>query len=404
MYDRSILSTIEYHHAMLADDVRMQSYLQAILKAVEPGDIVLDIGSGTGILAYFACMAGARHVYAVEQDPLIGLAEAISHQNGFQDRITFINDWSDHVELPQPVDVLVTETIGNMGFEEGVLGWIIDARDRLLAENGRIVPRSVELVMVPTEDPGGLAFLHDWQEESYTLDLSPVGGIVANNLIWHSLSPKSFLSAPAVVAQAELVAVESSEISGEAQFVASRDGEVHGLGCWFRSTLVSGITISNGPPFNTPSWTQILLPMERPLPVSAGDCLHVQVQASANGAHWHWQVGREREEMEIISQSTLAGRLRVQSDQSDSEQKPLRSVEGEVDFFILQMMDGSTTVKEIARHAAAKFPLQFGGFDEAFDHVHHVSEFYGRRTNKQLPTTARRDNGYPSKLEPAELM
>ena len=68
----------------------MQSFLRAILKAVEPGDVVLDIGSGTGVLAYFACMAGAKRVFAVEQDPLVGLAQAISKQNGFDDRVVFL--------------------------------------------------------------------------------------------------------------------------------------------------------------------------------------------------------------------------------------------------------------------------------------------------------------------------
>ena len=65
MYDRTILETVEYHQSMLADEARMRGYLRAILKVVEPGDVVLDIGSGTGILAYFACLAGARLVYAV---------------------------------------------------------------------------------------------------------------------------------------------------------------------------------------------------------------------------------------------------------------------------------------------------------------------------------------------------
>ena len=124
MYDRTILETLDYHRSMLGDKVRMESYLQAILKAVKPGDVVLDIGSGTGILAYFACLAGAKKVYAVEQDPLVGLAETICRQNGFQDRVIFLNDWSDQVELPEPVDGILTETLGNIGFEEGILGWI----------------------------------------------------------------------------------------------------------------------------------------------------------------------------------------------------------------------------------------------------------------------------------------
>jgi protein arginine N-methyltransferase 1 len=71
MYDRTILETVDYHHTMLADKVRMQRYLQAILKAVEPGDVVLDIGSGTGILAYFAPKACVKRVYTVKQELII---------------------------------------------------------------------------------------------------------------------------------------------------------------------------------------------------------------------------------------------------------------------------------------------------------------------------------------------
>ena len=164
MYDRTILETIEYHQSMLADKVRMASYLTAILKVVEPGDVVLDIGSGTGILAYFACLAGAKQVYAVEQDPLVGLAQTISRHNGFQDRVTFLNDWSDRIELSELVDVVLTETIGNIGFEEGILGWIIDAKERLLVPNGRIIPQIVELVMVPCQSPTELDLLDDWSE------------------------------------------------------------------------------------------------------------------------------------------------------------------------------------------------------------------------------------------------
>ena len=51
-------------------------------------------------MAYFACQAGARHVYAVEGGPIIGLAREVSRTNGFEDRITFINQNSFHTTLP----------------------------------------------------------------------------------------------------------------------------------------------------------------------------------------------------------------------------------------------------------------------------------------------------------------
>lgn len=365
---------------MLADEVRMRSYLQAILKAVKPGDVVLDIGSGTGILAYFACIAGASHVYAVEQDPLVGLAERICHQNGFQDRVTFINDWSDQVELPRPVDVIVTETIGNMGFEEGILGWIIDARDRLLVANGRIVPQTVELLMAPTADPQGFDILGGWEEESYTLDLSPVGDIVSNNLIWGSLSPKAFLSEPATVASADLTTVTSADINGEGYFIANRNGDIHGIGCWFRATLVHGITISNGPPFNTPSWMQILMPLQQPLAVKADDSLHARIQATDNGAHWQWQIGVEERSNGKNGQTTLSGQFLSSGFADDPASKPRRSAAGEVDLYILQMMDGSIALDDMARRAFDRFPLQFCNINEATEHVGHIVEYYGRQT------------------------
>lgn len=372
MYDRAILETIEFHQMMLADEVRMQSYLRAILKAVEPGDVVLDIGSGTGILAYFACLAGARRVYAVEQDPIIELAQAICRQNGFQDRVVFLNDWSDQVELPEPVNVVVTETIGNMGFEEGILGWIIDAKERLLAENGRIIPSSLELLLVPVEVPDGYDLYRDWRKQIYTLDFSPVGAVVANNLLWINLQPKMFLSRPATMIRIESAEVESADIVGEGVFIAGRDGVVHGLGCWFRAELVPGISISNAPPLQADHWTQILLPLERPLHVSAGDQLHVRIQASANGAHWGWQVSNGRQEIGKNGQSTLSGQLQRMAKQSELENKPARNADGVVDLFILQMMDGSTTIDEMARRTADRFPLRFAGFEQALEQVRSV--------------------------------
>jgi predicted RNA methylase len=109
------------------------------------------MGCGTGILSYYACMAGARRVYAVEQGPIIAAAKLICKQNGFLDRVTLINDWSDKIDIPEKVDVIITETVGNLAFEERILGWIIDAKKRYIEKGGQIIPRTLELVIVPVE-------------------------------------------------------------------------------------------------------------------------------------------------------------------------------------------------------------------------------------------------------------
>jgi predicted RNA methylase len=96
-------------------------------------------------------MAGARRVYEVEQGPIIAAAKLICKQNGFQDRVTLINDWSDKIELPEKVDVIITEIVGNLAFEEGILGWITDFKKRFLGKGGQIIPRMLELVIVTVE-------------------------------------------------------------------------------------------------------------------------------------------------------------------------------------------------------------------------------------------------------------
>src|SRR3954451_9968379 len=100
---------LAYHRGMLADVERVDRYREAIHATVQPGDVVVDIGSGTGLLAYFACQAGARRVYAIEAGPVIALAREVCRDNGFEDRVVFIHEHSARASLSELADVLVTE-------------------------------------------------------------------------------------------------------------------------------------------------------------------------------------------------------------------------------------------------------------------------------------------------------
>ena len=78
-----------YGH-MVADKLRTDAYAQALKHQIKTGDVVADIGTGTGILALLACRFGARRVYAFEPSAIIELAREIAAANGFADRIEFI--------------------------------------------------------------------------------------------------------------------------------------------------------------------------------------------------------------------------------------------------------------------------------------------------------------------------
>jgi len=101
------------HARMLHDDRRTSDYIVALREAVRPDDVVLDIGTGSGVLAVAAARAGARHVYAVEASDVADVAECVFADNAVQDRVTLIRGWSREIELPEPADLLVAELIGN---------------------------------------------------------------------------------------------------------------------------------------------------------------------------------------------------------------------------------------------------------------------------------------------------
>src|SRR4051794_24565464 len=93
---------------MIKDRVRTDAYARALQQAVKPGSVVLDIGTGTGIFSLLACKFGASKVYAVDPADAIELGRRSAAQNGFGDRITFLQDVSTSIDLPELADVVVS--------------------------------------------------------------------------------------------------------------------------------------------------------------------------------------------------------------------------------------------------------------------------------------------------------
>jgi protein arginine N-methyltransferase 1 len=303
-YDGFAADTFDFHHSMLADEVRTSSFLRAILATVKRGDVVVDIGSGTGVLSLFAAMAGASRVYSIEREPIIEIAHEIASRNGFSESIVFIEGSSPDVEIPERADVLITETIGNVGFDEGISTWVADAKERFLKTNAAIVPQQVEAVASLVSVPRDYATIERWSQPLLTLDFAPLSRIVLNNVLWTDLSPAAITTPPAVVFGTDFSKAPES-LSGGARVGALKDAVVHGIGLWFRSSLTAGISITNAPPNAVPSWEQGFLPLDEPVEVHAGERVWFEVSSSGTGAEWTWQVGSGK------TRSTGDGRLRV---------------------------------------------------------------------------------------------
>ena len=91
----------------------------------------------------FAARAGAARVYAVERTTVAVLARDLAAANGLAEIIEVIHGDVLDVELPEPVDVIVSEWLGGFGIDEGMLAPVIAARDRWLKPGGTMIPQSV---------------------------------------------------------------------------------------------------------------------------------------------------------------------------------------------------------------------------------------------------------------------
>jgi Flp pilus assembly protein TadD/precorrin-6B methylase 2 len=147
-----------WHFAMLNDDARNEAYDRGIRAAVKPGDHVLEVGAGSGLLAMMAARAGAARVTACEANPALAeVAQQIVAANGLADRVAVIGHRSTLLEvgrdLPEPADVLIMENFDAVLVGEGVLASLADARRRLLKPGARVLPRRARLYAAAVEVP-----------------------------------------------------------------------------------------------------------------------------------------------------------------------------------------------------------------------------------------------------------
>lgn len=128
----------------------MTAFRAAIAEAVQPGMTVLDLGSGIGILALWALQAGAERVYGIDLNAsVLRTATERVAAAGYGERFSPIHGVSFDVNLPERVDLVVSEIMGNLADNEGFVAILADVRQRLLADGGRMVPSRVESYLVP---------------------------------------------------------------------------------------------------------------------------------------------------------------------------------------------------------------------------------------------------------------
>jgi len=273
-----LVGALAFHQALLADARRNRAFHRALRTRVRRGSRVLDLGAGSGIWAVAAARLGAREVVAVEREPLLRpVIEDLARENGVDDRVRVVCADARRVRLPRVFDVVVSETVGNEAFDEGIVGLMARARERFLRKGGALVPQWLALRAAPAApfDAGRLA-----------PDLASAHGLAA--LAAHV--PRGVLPERlrVLAPSRELLRVDLQTARpraplplGRARFRVRDARRVGGIGVWVEIGLAPGVSLSTRA---GTTWTPLFLPLE-PLPPGPGT-LHLEVDWTPRRRRW----------------------------------------------------------------------------------------------------------------------
>jgi len=236
---------IEYsnYYQMLSDEIRMQAFHTAIKQIIKPGDIVVDLGAGTGILGIWALQAGAARVYTIEQTGAIDLAREIARVNGCSDRMEFIQDNSLNVSLPQRANVILSEFAAPVDNK--------DIYDKI-----------------------------DFWRRFPGVDFSPAFEIFSRKIMVESIRSGQLLAKPLRLQTVNLNTWKGASYMSRGYFPIRRAGVIHGMAGWFATTLCKDVEINTAPDQPVTHWKQAFFPFRDPIRVVQGDVLDWSVEIS----------------------------------------------------------------------------------------------------------------------------
>lgn len=270
-----------WHWAIARDERRNDAYDRAIRNCIKADSVVLEIGTGTGILAMMAARAGAHHVYTLEIVPAIAeAARANIAANGYGDRITVITADAMDVrvgdQLPQRCNVFLHEIISNDLLAEDVLKLSAHARAELLAADAIYLPDQIwamgqlaDFIPKAKYSPIG---------EQAGFDLSAIDVLMPfKSAVNGPLKELNTLSQAAELIRFDLTGTQSlPERDVTMQWTATQDGEANHIIQWIGFSFPDG-TIFDNPPSVASSWAirNWRIPEQ---PLTAGETVPVRVR------------------------------------------------------------------------------------------------------------------------------
>lgn len=271
-------SRVDVHHRMLADRFRLDAYARAISAAVRPGDVVLDAGTGSGVLAIMAALTGAERVYAVDRSDFLDMAGAVVAANGLQEQVRLVRGDMARVRLPEKVDVVVTETFGALALVEGSAPELLACCEANLKPGGRVVPHGIRFLAAPVLNPGPQVETLGPFDPFLGISFGPLRDLAltrGNTLV---LDPSHLGDGGQVFAECPFPQV-SMPVSGQV-YLPPMAGPIHGIAAWFDLLLAEDQVLSTAPMAPPTHWGQTYLPLATPFPEDREAWLSLRLEPS----------------------------------------------------------------------------------------------------------------------------
>jgi len=321
----------DFHALLLGDRLRMRTFRSAIAELVKPGDVVVDLGTGTGILAQWALESGAARVYAIDFNADV-LADATQRlaAAGYRDTFIPMHGLSYDITLPELASVVLSETLGNLADNESCVPILADARQRFLAPDGALLPSRAESYLVPvaaTEAHSAVAeFRVRGGNESLPVEqqLSQLGAGSPFDTYYDAIIPADRHLATARLARSyRFTEAETDEYAISLAFACRHSGQFTGFKGYFVADLspatvmdISGDDIAAGA--TSDSWKHCYLPIRSAIEVRPGDQITLRFARHRTGGfgqcyQWSGAVYRDSRQIAEFAQSSGAGSLLQQA-------------------------------------------------------------------------------------------
>lgn len=363
---------IHHYRGMIDDPVRVAAFQRGIAAAVRPGDVVVDLGCGMGNFSVLACRAGAARVYAVEAGAIVEVAREVVRANGCADRVRFLAGRSTELEVPERARVVIFDDYVSTLLYPAVAATLSDVARRWLAPRGRLVPGQARLCVAPVEDRLGRDEIDRFRwggERVSGVDLTTTRDKALSCPYSRRLAGTTPLSRPLVTPRMNLLKVGEAQVRASGTVRAERDGVMHGLVLWFE-LLLGRAWLSTGPSSPPTAWYPTVFPIRDPIAVETGDEIALSLEGGAFGREmaWRWRVaagGRECEMNSLEGMPLEPEHLVRWEPDRVAELTPAL----EVDRFILDAVDGGSTLADIAARVRERFASRFPRIEDAQQRV-----------------------------------